>query len=42
MDKLPKPEFTIDLDYKDDLQVGEMPLVISAGWQAAYDEWNRG
>lgn len=39
MDEIPEPNFT----YKDDLdlKVGDSPLVISPGWQAAYDEWDR-
>ena len=39
MDEIPEPNFT----YKDDLdlEVGDSPLVISPGWQAAYDEWDR-
>ena len=41
MDKLPYPEFAIDHDYRDELEDGFSPLVISPGWQAAYDEWDR-
>ena len=41
MDELPYPEFAVDHDYSDELEVGFSPLVISRGWQAAYDEWNR-
>ena len=39
MDKIPESFFV----YKDglDLEVGDSPLVISPGWQAAYDEWDR-
>ena len=39
MDEIPESFFT----YKDDLdlEVGDSPLVISQGWQAAYDEWDR-
>ncbi len=39
MDEIPESFFT----YKDDLdlKVGDSPLVISQGWQAAYDEWDR-
>ena len=43
-DKLPSgPEnhFTIHGKYVDELEVGDSPLVISPGWQAAYDEWDR-
>ncbi len=41
MDELPYPEFAVDHDYRDELEVGFSSLVISRGWQAAYDEWNR-
>ena len=41
MDKLPEPEFAIDHDYRDELEEGFSPLVISPGWQKAYDEWNQ-
>ena len=39
MDEIPESFFV----YKDDidLEVGDSPLVISPGWQAAYDEWDR-
>ena len=39
MDEIPESFFF----YKDDLdlEVGDSPLVISPGWQAAYDEWDR-
>ena len=38
MDEIPESFFV----YKDDLdlEVGDSPLVISPGWQAAYDEWD--
>ena len=44
MDKLPtgtKNHFVINLDYGNELEPGDSPLVISPGWQAAYDEWDR-
>ncbi len=41
MDKLPYPGFAIDHDYRDELEDGFSPLVISPGWQKAYDEWNQ-
>ena len=44
MDKLPtetKNHFAINLDYADELEAGDSPLVIRPGWQAAYDEWDR-
>ena len=40
MDEIPHPRFTYRND--PDLKVGDSPLVISLGWQAAYDEWDRG
>ena len=36
-----KDHFLINLDYADELEPGDSPLVISPGWQAAYDEWER-
>ena len=45
MDKLhasgAKDHFLINMDYGDELEAGDSPLVISPGWQAAYDEWDR-
>ena len=45
MDKLPasgaKDLFLINGGYADELEPGDSPLVISPGWQAAYDEWDR-
>ena len=41
MDKMPDPNFAYNLTYEEDLKVGDSPLVISPGWQAAYDEWDR-
>lgn len=43
-DKLPtetKNRFAINLDYGDELEPGDSPLVLSPGWQAAYDKWDR-
>ena len=40
-DKLPdatKYVFAINGDYGDELEPGDSPLVISPGWQAAYEE----
>lgn len=39
MDKVPLPEFAIAGKYRDELEVGVSPLVISPSWQKAYDEW---
>ena len=39
MDEIPHPRFTYRND--PDLDVGDSPLVISPGWQEAYDEWDR-
>ena len=44
VDKLPdatKDVFLINGDYGDELEAGDSPLVISPGWQAAYDKWDR-
>ena len=41
VDKIPDPSFLNDLSYEEELEVGFSPLVISPGWQAAYDEWDR-
>ena len=42
MDKLhasgAKDHFVINLDYADELEPGDSPLVISPGWQAAYEK----
>ena len=42
MDEIPESTFTY-FAYKDDLdlEVGDSPLVISPGWQEAYDKWDR-
>ena len=42
MDKMPDPGFSSSNGYKEELEEGFSPLVISPGWQAAYDEWNAG
>ena len=39
MDEIPHPRFTYRND--PDLKVGDSPLVISLGWQEAYDKWDR-
>ncbi len=39
MDEIPDSNFTYQDD--PDLEVGDSPLVISRGWQEAYDEWDR-
>ena len=41
MERMPNPGFSEVNDYMDELEVGLSPLVISPGWQAAYDEWDR-
>ena len=41
MEEMPDPGFSEVNDYMDELEVGLSPLVISPGWQAAYDEWDR-
>ena len=42
MDEIPESNFAY-FAYKDDLdlKVGDSPLVINPGWQAAYDEWDQ-
>ena len=42
MEELPAPDFVYDHSYEEELEVGFSPLVISPGWQAAYDKWDRG
>ena len=41
MDKIPRPGFAYNLTYEEGLKVGDSSLVISPGWQKAYDEWDR-
>ena len=40
MDKMPDPGFSSSNGYREELEEGFSPLVISPGWQAAYDEWS--
>ena len=42
MEELPAPDFVYDHSYEEELDVGFSPLVISQGWQKAYDEWDAG
>ena len=39
VEQMPDPLFAYHGDYEDQLQLGDIPLVISVGWQEAYDEW---
>ena len=41
MEELPAPDFVYDHSYEEELEVGFSPLVISPGWQKAYDEWEQ-
>ena len=41
MDEVPRPKFAIALDYMDEREAGDTPLMINGRWQASYDEWSR-
>ena len=42
MEEMPDPGFSSSNGYREELEVGFSPLMISPGWQSAYDKWNAG